>query len=365
MDFIDWCHYILGIFEREKYNQYLRDYEIPQLIFPKNIVQQPTFHGSIIWMGMYDTIKILQNAELLEEINYSWRISVFGRKVLKDPTEFWSEICQQEFEPDEEKLLKIVNSSSPQLSNEPFYGWLKEVTQDDFLPLFGINSLERKSNEQMQLLQRYIYDLPELLSQHNFLQADARNGYHTNLKPTYESLVWELKKGVTIESKLIAELVKEWETTNVDFKREINLSTKKQKAEFAKDVLGLATTKSSGRRYIIIGFDDKTREYFAPPATHITQEIMEQHLANLTDPVVNIRYEIVDYQKGKVGKLEVFREPEKLPYKAKKDVIIDEKGKKGLEKDKVYVRHGSHTESPSEIELKMLEEEGQRARGEI
>ena len=57
---------------------------------------------------------------------------------------------------------------------------------------------------------------------------------------------------------------------------------------------------------------------------------MEQHLANLTDPIVNIRYEIVDYQKGKVGKLEVIREPEKLPYKAKKDVIINEKGKKGL-----------------------------------
>ena len=210
----------------------------------------------------------------------------------------------------------------------------------------------------------YIYDLPKLLEDRNFLKTRGLAGYQNYITPTYQGLVWGTRRGFTIESKFIDELVKEWETTNVDFKREISLRTKEQKAEFAKDVLGLATTKSSGRRFMIIGFHPKTRDYYAPPDTAVTQDQMEQILANLTSPAVNIRYEIVDYRAGKVGKLEIIREPEKLPYRASQDVIIDAKGRKGLEKDKVYVRHGSQTEAPTETELQALEEEGRRARGE-
>jgi hypothetical protein len=103
---------------------------------------------------------------------------------------------------------------------------------------------------------------------------------------------------------------------------------------------------------MIIGFDDKTREYYALPDTTVTQNRMEHILADLSDPVVNIRYEVVDYRLGEVGKLEVMREPEKLPYRASQDVLIDEKGKKGLEKDKVYVRHGSQTEALQRPSLK-------------
>lgn len=214
----------------------------------------------------------------------------------------------------------------------------------------------------MSELRKYAYSLPSLLEDRGFLKTSALSGYHNDLKPTYQGLVWGTRRGFTIESKLIDELVKEWETTNVDFKREIGLNTKKQKAEFAKDVLGLVNTKSSGRRYMIVGFDNKTREYYAPPDNTVTQDRMEQVLADLTDPVVTIRYEIVDYRLGKVGKLEVIREPEKLPCRAAKDVLIDEKGRIGLEKCKVYVRHGTHTEGASNIELEALEEEGRRAR---
>jgi Putative DNA-binding domain len=365
MDFIDWCHHILGILEKEKFNKYLSDNEIERVVFSEDITQQKDFHESNARMGVFDTLDLLQNAGLIEKNDWNWRISVLGKKVLKNPTNYWSEICHHEIEDEEEKLLKLVNSLSPQISNEPLYGWLNEVTQDDFLFLFGIDSLERDSNEQMALLQKYIYDLPELLNQHLFLQSDAMVGYHTNLKPTYKGLVWDLRRGFTIESKLIDELVQELETTTVDFKREINLSSKKQKAEFAKDVLGLATTKSSGKRYMIVGFDDKTRQYFAPPDNAVNQNQMEQILSNLTEPVVNIRYEIVDYRLGKVGKLEVIRESEKIPYKSKQDVIIDEKKTLGLKKDSVYVRHGSQTEPPTELELSALVEEGKRSRGEI
>lgn len=200
------------------------------------------------------------------------------------------------------------------------------------------------------------------MADRGLLKARPRLGGHTYLQPTYQGLVWDLRRDLTIESKFIDELIIEWETTTVDFKRELHLKTKKEKAEFARDILGLATTKSSGRRYLIIGFDDKTRAYHAPPDPSISQNQLENILSDLTEPVVNVRYEVIEYRLGKVGKLEVIREPWKLPYRAAKDIVIDDKNRKGLIEGRVYVRHGSQTEAPSEGELMALEEEGKRAR---
>lgn len=279
--------------------------------------------------------------------------------------EYWTLICRQELDPEEQKMLNLVNTLSPQKGINPDHSWLKDVEAKNLLAFFDVPPPPMQSNEHRQQMSKYVYDLPKLLEDRGFMKTCGRTSYHNALKPTYQGLVWETRRGFTLESKLIDELVEEWETTNVDFKRELYLDTKKQKAEFAKDILGLATTKSSGRRYLIIGFDDKTREYFAPPDERVTQDRMERILADMTDPVVNIRYEVIDYRLGKVGKLEVYREADKLPYRASKDVIVDEKGRKGLEKDKVYVRHGSQTESPTDAELQVLEREGKSARGEI
>ena len=168
-----------------------------------------------------------------------------------------------------------------------------------------------KSNDHQAELSKFIYELPTLLADRLFLRMDRRMGYQNNLKPTYQGLVWETRRDFTIESNFIDALVAEWETTNVDFKREFGLDTQKQKGEFAKDALGLVTTKSSGRRYMIIGFDDKTKKYHGPPDPAVTQNRMEQVLSNLTDPVVVIRYDLVAHKGGMVGKIElIVTEPE-------------------------------------------------------
>ena len=238
---------------------------------------------------------------------------------------------------------------------------MESVTSDIVLAEFNIDPPPGKTNEHLAALNKYVSELPKLLSEGGLLKTRPRIGYHNDLTPTYRGSVWETRRGFTIESRFIDELVDEWETTNIEFKRVLALDTQKQKGEFAKDALGLVTTKSSGRRFMIIGFDDKSREYFGPPDPSVTQNRMEQVLANLTDPVVIISYEIFECRVGKVGKLEFMRQPEKLPYQASQDVF-DEKGKKVLEQGKVYVRHGSQTESPTELELEALIAEGQHAR---
>jgi hypothetical protein len=366
MDFIDWCHHVLQTLEQQRFHPFLSEHELLNVLFGES-AKQSEFHFSKQRHGMLHALDALSEAGLAEEgQHHKWTITPPGRKVLSDPTDYWSAICQQEIDdPEEAAILKIINRLSPQQSSNPDAVWLEEVGRDPILAEFSIDPPElRKSNEHMAQARKYIFDLPKLLADRNFLKiGGGMGGYNTSIKPTYQGLVWETRRGFTIESKFIDDLVKEWETTNVDFKRRLGLDTQKEKAEFAKDALGLVTTKSSGRRYMIVGFDDKTRQYHAPPDPTVTPNRMEQVLANLTAPVVTIRYEIVDCQMGKVGKLELIREPEKLPYRAAQDVF-DEKRRKALEKDKVYVRHGSQTESPTDAELEALKEEGRRARGE-
>lgn len=363
MDFIDWCHHILHTLEQERFKYHFDEDELEGILFG-DVARQAGFHTSDLRHGMFHALTALMGAGLAEKEDYKLKITPFGRKILSDPTEFWAGICNEQLDPEEAQVLRLVNRLSPQQETDPECVWLKEVDAASLLAEFNVAPPPGRTNEHLAELQKHIYDLPRLLQERGFLKTRSLTNYSNDLTPTYQGLVWETRRGFTVESRFIDGLLAEWETTNVDFKREIGLDTKKQKAEFAKDVLGLATTKSSGRRYMIVGFDDKTRAYHAPPDPAVTQERMERILSDLTDPVVTIRYEVVDYRLGKVGKLEVIREQVKLPYRASKDVLIDEKSRKGLEQGKVYVRHGSQTEAPTDAELEALKEEGRRARGE-
>src|SRR5262249_14005576 len=111
---------------------------------------------------------------------------------------------------------------------------------------------------------------------------------YPDAQATYRGLVWETKRGFTRESRFIDYLIAEWETTSVEFKREIHLGTAGEKAEFIKDVIALANTQASGKRWLITGFDDKTREYYGPPDPTVTQDRIEDILSCYTDPIINV-----------------------------------------------------------------------------
>jgi len=355
VDFIDWCHRVLRTLDDERLNATLSEHHIREILFGDSDQESTR-------LGLRHGLEALAEAGLAEQGKYTWKITPFGREVLSDPTEYWTAICQKKIDSEEAAILSLVNRLSPQQAKNSEYVWLEDVSRDPILEAFHVEPPPMKSNEHRAELSKFIYDLPKLLADRSFLRMDSRMGYQNYLKPTYQGVVWETRRDFTIESNFIDALLTEWETTNVDFKRELSLDTQKQKGEFAKDVLGLVTTKSSGRRYMIIGFDDKTRQYYGPPDAATTQNRMEQVLSNLTDPVAVVRYNVVAHKGGKVGKLEVIRQPEKLPYQASQDVF-DDRRKRVLEKGKVYVRHGSQTEAPTDAELEALKEEGRLALG--
>jgi len=137
----------------------------------------------------------------------------------------------------------------------------------------------------------------------------------------------------------------------------LRLDTADQKAEFVKDVLGLANTQSTGRRWLIVGFDDRTRAYYTSPDPTVTQDRIENILARYTVPHLDVRYETIIYKGGHVGRLEVLRDPRKLPYKVAKSLGENRR----ISRDQTFVRHGSQTEAPTDPELLDIQAEAARA----
>jgi hypothetical protein len=262
-------------------------------------------------------------------------------------TLLWEEMCREKLDQEHEQLLNVVNQLSPH--DEGGYVWLEDITHETLLAELGWA-------EGFDLLWPISRELEEL----NLISCRAYLGQRLKCHATYRGLVWETRRGFTLESRFIEDLVAEWETTSVDFKRQLSLDTMDQKAEFVKDILSLVNTKASGRRWLIIGFDDKTHRYFGPPDSKITQNRIEQLLARYIDPSIDVRYEAVEYRAGRVGKLEVLRDPKKLPYCVKEQMNRDKKPP--LMPGDLFVRHGSQVEKPTSGELQALQEEGDLAR---
>ena len=216
--------------------------------------------------------------------------------------------------------------------------------------------------ELLQLVIREIrssYDY--VLTRPNFYPFDEMPVGEWFVRSTYTGVVLETKRQLTIEARDIDDLVEDWETTSVDFKRELKTRTKDEKAEFVKDILGLANTQASGKRWLIVGFDDKNRAFHSAPDPSLSQGHLEQVLAAYTDPPVEIRYDVVEHYQGLVGRVQVLRDPTKLPYRVARSVG----DKKRIAKGQVFVRHGSQTEEPTFRELEALRAEGERANSEV
>ena len=159
---------------------------------------------------------------------------------------------------------------------------------------------------------------------------------------------------------LVRGLVEEGETTNVEFKRELNVGKDRDKATFIKEILGLATTRVSGRRFLVIGMDDSTHEFEESLDPRYTRDRLEDILNAYSEPRPSIRFNRVPWGDGEIGIIEVLRQARDIPYMVKK--LLG--GRHGIREGDLIVRHGSHTEAPTELAPRALEEEGNRAREE-
>ena len=202
-----------------------------------------------------------------------------------------------------------------------------------------------------------VFDVASKLEEASLLETHSALGQRLDVFPTYAGIVRVTEGPQAALRQLVADLVPDWETTTVEFKRQLSLKRDKEKAEFVRDVLALATTKASGRRWLVIGFDDKTRQFTESADPAITQDRLEDVLNAYASPAPQIRYQSVRWNGGDVGLLEVTRDPTRIPYRVTRALAH-------IRVDDVYVRHGSHVEPPTPAERADLDAEGRAARGE-
>jgi hypothetical protein len=354
MDFVEWCSLVLNKLAEVRLtstDRRLRGVDSPTLaeaIFGNELPSPSEYWESTYGLAVASAVQEMLRIGLVEHPehhDFKYRPTSYASEIARDFIPLWEHICNMTLQSDPEKLLRSLNQKSEHRSEN--HAWLDKVHNRDLMAELG------------WVDPAFFESVASELKRDGFLNSHRLSGSMA----TYRGLVWATRRGLTKESKRLDELVKQWETTSIEFKRELYLDTADQKAEFVKDVLGLANTQASGQRLLIIGFDDKTREYQAPPDLKRAQDRMEQLLARCTSPMVDTRYDVIDYRSGPVGQIEVLRDPKKLPYRVKeKEGGKGVDGKRLIEKDQIFVRHGSQTEQPSADELQAIFDERDRAR---
>ena len=173
-------------------------------------------------------------------------------------------------------------------------------------------------------------------------------------RPSYVGIVIVTEKLATEERSLLGDLTADWETTSVDIKEVLELNTDRQKAEFCKDILALANTLVSGRRFLVLGYNNKSRKFNSSVDPRVDAHRMESVLSAYCRPVPEIRYSTVALERGRAGLVEVFSVRASLPYKLARDVWKFQAGS-------IFVRHNTLVELATGDELASLVAEGERA----
>lgn len=372
MNYIEWCEKVLTTLENEgQQNAYIRNHGIDEWRLEK-----------LVWGASYDEIKAdLSNRQIqdviedaifdLEKIglvvdgtNSFHKLSLNGHTSAKNIRLLWQAICRSECLPFLIPILETINRLSHK--EDEYFGRV-EMIDEHTLRL-----------EVQQLGPEYAalndYDLALSLNElrRRKLIFCEIGEYPDEARANYFGLVWERKRNLVIRDKEIDDLIIEWETTCVDFKRELYLGNAGEKAEFIKDIIALANTQADDRRWLIIGIDDKTRELYEPPIvpdrgywhTHLSQNKIENILSAYVAPYIEVRYELIEYRAGKIGKIEILRNPAKVPYRVIKS-LGDKNDKSRIEMNQIFVRHGSQTVQPDEEELQSLFEESGREKPSI
>ena len=304
------------------------------------------FDRTKIAEGVQDALRDLVRMGLIDgESGWYYKLTHEGTKFPKaDLSTAWGQINSVYLDEEQLAFLKKVAEIGQEVHDK--YVCVKDLTARQIFEALGW-LWDDEGSAKGYLLTKALADL-------GMIAQRAYMGGHIDVVPTYIGIVRATREVESQWSKTVNELVEEWETTNVDFKRELNLGRDKEKAEFVRDILGLATTRSSGRRFLVIGFDDKTRSFTQPIHPSMTQERLEQILHAYCEPAPRIRYQTVTWMGGNVGVIEILRNAEDIPYRVKRNLA----GEGGIKVGEIYVRHGSHTEAPTQRELKHLLREG-------
>lgn len=176
------------------------------------------------------------------------------------------------------------------------------------------------------------------------------------LRATYLGVVLATREAQSADQRLLAELLGDWETTTIEVKRELALRSPTQKLEFVRDMLALATTQGRQQRFLVIGFDPKTRAPHANVDAALRQDDLENVLnAHVVGTPPDMSFRTVPWATIQAGLVEVRRDPSVVPYRGAPSIVA----RFGAA---VFIRRLSHIAVATPDDIMALEEEGATAR---
>lgn len=360
MDYADWVGRVFAALEDAQRAAEDGSRRVPFLRFPSICrfleveVETPGSEETEAAGAVMDALQDLEWLGLVKLVEHplTYQMTQHGRKVAQGGlSTIWGSIFRSSADLDDEQLLVLRRAAD--LGQVPGGKHVRALA----VPVVQIHSALREEfgiewagpRGESKILHIY-RDLGDM----GLARLSGGRGGE-RMRPTYSGVVRTTRKETTEWQTLIQALLPDWENTNVDFKRELKLGRDKEKAEFVRDVLGLANTKSPGRRFLVIGFGPKSRVFEVSVDPDNDQDRMENILNSYADPAPRILYRIVPWESGSAGVVEVVREPYRLPYKVERNFAH-------LRAGGIFVRHGSHTEEPTPAELASLVAEGEHAR---
>src|ERR1051326_2313024 len=146
-----------------------------------------------------------------------------------------------------------------------------------------------------------------------------------------------------MDSNLLTVLLRESESTSLDFKRDqYSFVSNIEKGELLKDILAFGNSWRHAEAYILVGVDEQHNNAILGVSSHFDDASLQQFVNSKTNRPLTFSYATVTLQ-GK--EVDVIRIPlQERPLYLKKDFGL-------LKKDTVYIRRGSSTDiaTPAEV----------------
>ena len=140
----------------------------------------------------------------------------------------------------------------------------------------------------------------------------------------------------------LVKLLAEDESIFLEFKSDLDLSSKFGKAKFLREVLSLANSPIK-QGYLLLGVEDKTKKVIG--VGDITEEQVQQIISDWCRPTINFDFWIVEFQGSTVGVMKIY--PVHPPYTLKKKLGFEEPSdnKKRIQGEirtnQIFIRRGS------------------------
>jgi len=206
IDFVEWCDFVLKkLLEASRKTSTARgigvqDRFLAQYLFSEDAANQQGFQESTTHRAMINALSQLQQIGLVEKSPF-WKITRAGREHAADMLSLWQSICQEKIEAEHQQMLQVIDRLSPHTAYD--HVWLEEVTYKTL-----VSELEWSDDSDL------LWSVAQDLDQWRFVGGHFFMG-DMKLWATYRGLVWETRRGFTLESRFIDDLVAEWETRHV------------------------------------------------------------------------------------------------------------------------------------------------------